>query len=304
MRAICWDLHLLLELFLIEGGTSKKIVFSGDIGNINQPIIKDPQYIESGDYAVMEATYGNRNHDNNIDYKKEFAKILEVTLAGGGNVIIPSFAVGRTQGLLYMIREIKEEKLLKKSSFPVYVDSPLATEATRLYDDDLHIYGDTETRAIVKKGLNPISFPGLFFTDSVQDSIALNHDPVPKVIISSSGMCEAGRIRHHLKHNIERRESCVIIAGYQARGTLGRALLDGEKKVSIFDQEIEVAAKIYNFSGLGWITSFDKKPDKVFVVHIEETVIDGFLKTLDGLGFSALAPEYKSAYDLYNGQQI
>ncbi|MBM3699759.1 MAG: MBL fold metallo-hydrolase [Actinobacteria bacterium] len=310
--------HLLgsasVELFLIEGGTSKKIVFSGDIGNINQPIIKDPQYIESGDYAVMEATYGNRNHDNNIDYKKEFAKILEVTLAGGGNVIIPSFAVGRTQGLLYMIREIKEEKLLKKSSFPVYVDSPLATEATRLYDDDLHIYGDTETRAIVKKGLNPISFPGLFFTDSVQDSIALNHDPVPKVIISSSGMCEAGRIRHHLKHNIERRESCVIIAGYQARGTLGRALLDGEKKVSIFDQEIEVAAKIYNFSGLSahadrdglikWITSFDKKPDKVFVVHIEETVIDGFLKTLDGLGFSALAPEYKSAYDLYNGQQI
>jgi metallo-beta-lactamase family protein len=297
-----------VELFLSEGGASKKIVFSGDIGNINQPIIKDPQYIESGDYAVMEATYGDRNHENNLNYKQEFAKILDETLASGGNVIIPSFAVGRTQGLLYLIREIKEEKLVKNSSFPVYVDSPLATEATRLYDDDLHIYGDTETRAIVKKGANPISFPGLSFTDSVQDSIALNHDPVPKVIISSSGMCEAGRIKHHLKHNLERRESCVIIAGFQARGTLGRALLDGEKKVSIFGQEIEVVAKIYNFTGLSahadkdglikWITSFDKKPDKVFVVHVEESVIDGFLKTLTGLGFSALAPSYKSAYDL------
>jgi len=303
-----------IELFLTEEGSSKKIVFSGDIGNINQPIIKDPQYIESGDYVVMEATYGNRNHENNLDYKQEFAKILEQTLAGGGNVIIPSFAVGRTQGLLYMIREIKEEKLVKNSNFPVYVDSPLATEATRLYDDDLHIYGDTETREIVKKGANPISFPNLFFTDSVEDSKALNYDSTPKVIISSSGMCEAGRIRHHLKHNLERSDSCIIIAGFQARGTLGRSLLEGEKKVSIFDQEIEVAAKIYNFTGLSahadkdglikWITSFDKKPDRVFVVHVEESVVDGFLETLGGLGFSALAPLYKSAYDLASGEQI
>jgi metallo-beta-lactamase family protein len=303
-----------VELFLSEEKVTKKIVFSGDIGNIGQPIIKDPQYIESGDYVVMEATYGDRNHDDKLDYKLEFAKIIDGTLSGGGNVIIPSFAVGRTQGLLYLLREIKEEKLVRNSSFAVYVDSPLATEATKLYDDDLHIYGDIETKAIVKRGANPISFPNLIFTASVEDSKALNYDPTPKVIISSSGMCEAGRIRHHLKHNLEREESCIVIAGFQAHGTLGRALLDGEKSVEIFGDQVRVLATIHNFTGLSahadkdgllkWIGSFDKKPDKVFVIHVEESVIDGFLKTLGQKGFNAMAPAYKASYDLGNGELI
>ncbi|MBN1298641.1 MAG: MBL fold metallo-hydrolase, partial [Actinobacteria bacterium] len=169
-----------VELFLKEGSISRKVVFSGDIGNIDQPIIKDPQYIEEADYVVMEATYGDRDHKKDINYKIELAGIIGRTLSGGGNVIIPSFAVGRTQGLLYLLREIKEEKLVKNTKFPVYVDSPLATEASDLYDNDLHIYGDIQTKAIVKKGSNPISFPNLFFTESVSESKALNYDTTPK----------------------------------------------------------------------------------------------------------------------------
>ena len=184
-----------VEIFLNEGPLSKKIVFSGDIGNIDQPIIKDPQYIDIADYVVIEATYGDRAHERSADFTSDLANIIEETLSRGGNVIIPSFAVGRTQGLLYFIREIKKNRLVSNPDFPVYVDSPLATEATDLYDDDLEIYGDSQTREILKKGLNPIAFPGLDFTDSVDDSKALNYDSTPKVIISSSGMCEGGRIR-------------------------------------------------------------------------------------------------------------
>jgi len=303
-----------VEIFLSEGTVSKKIVFSGDIGNIDQPIIKDPQCIREADYVVMESTYGDRDHKNNEDYTLELAKIIDKTLSKGGNVIIPSFAIGRTQGLLYLIREIKEKELVDNPDFPVYVDSPLATKATDLYDDDLHVYGDWQTKDIVKKGLNPLNFPNLEFTASVDESKALNYDPVPKIIIASSGMCEGGRIRHHLKQNLWREECVVVFVGYQANGTLGRTLLNGEKKVELFGEEIAVLASIYNFTGLSahadrngllkWINCFDKKPDKIFVVHGEESVTDAFVESLNESGFSTVAPRYKEIYDLSKGELI
>jgi metallo-beta-lactamase family protein len=303
------------EIFLNEGSYTKKIVFSGDIGNINQPIIKDPQCIKQADYVVMEATYGDRNHVKDQDYTLTLAKIIDETLSGGGNVVIPSFAVARTQELLYFIREIKERKLVAGvPDFPVYVDSPLASAITKIFDSDLSGYADEQASSVIKSGTDALSFPNLFFTDSTEDSKAINSNPVPKVIISSSGMCEAGRIRHHLKHNLWKKECSIVFVGFQAVGTLGRALLDGAKKVSILDEGISVLAAIYNFTGLSahadrdgllkWINCFEKKPDKVFITHGEDSVCDEFVKLLNDLGFAAVAPAYEAEYDLSSGELI
>ncbi len=297
-----------VELFLTEGGKDKKIVFSGDIGNSRQPIIKDPRYIEEADYVVMESTYGNRRHESSDDYALDLAKIIDQTLLGGGNVIIPSFALGRTQGILYIFSEIKKRGLVKNSNFPVYVDSPLASEITRIYEDDLVAYADRETMGIIKKGSNPLTFKNLAFTDSADQSKALNDDPEPKVIISSSGMCEGGRIGHHLIHNLWKKECSIVFVGFQAYGTLGRKILDGAERVEVFEEEIAVNATIYNFTGLSahadrdgllkWINSFTRKPDKVFITHGEDSVCEQFAGSLEGVGFSAVAPLYKSVYEL------
>jgi len=302
-----------VELFLAEGGKDKKIVFSGDIGNTGQPIIKDPQYIKEADYVVMESTYGDRNHEKSDDYALDLAKIVDRTLSRGGNVIIPSFALGRTQGLLYIFSEIKERRLVKNSDFPVYVDSPLASEATKIYEDDLIAYADRETRGIIKKGSNPLTFKDLAFTDSTDQSRALNDDPVPKVIISSSGMCEGGRIGHHLKHNLWKEECSVVFVGFQAYGTLGRMILDGAERVEVFGEEIAVRATIHNFTGLSahadregllkWIKSFIKKPDRVFITHGEDSVCELFASSLKNMELSAVAPLYKSVYELGDGRK-
>ncbi len=300
------------QLWLSEDGVEKKIVFSGDIGNKQQPIIRDPQIVEDADYVVMESTYGDRNHEPRKDYTADLARIINDTLAGGGNVVIPSFAVGRTQELLYFIREIKERKLVTSvPDFPVYVDSPLASEATRIYDGDLTGYADEETIEVLKKGFQPIRFSNLRITQTTDESKLLNEDPTPKVIISSSGMCEAGRIRHHLKHNLWRQECSIIFVGFQAAGTLGRILLDGARQVKLFGEEISVKAHIYNFRGLSahadkegllwWIHSFREKPKQVFVVHGENETCLSFVKTLAEEGFSAWAPNFEAIYDLASG---
>ncbi len=305
--------HLLgsasVEMWLTEGGKTKKIVFSGDIGNTNQPIIRDPQYIEQADYVVMESTYGDRDHEKVADYIPVLAEIFDKTLSQGGNVVIPSFAVGRTQELLYFIREIKERGLVKHNpDFPVYVDSPLAAEATKIYSGDLTGYADEETVKLIKNGFKPISFSNLNTSASVEESKALNEDGVPKVIISSSGMCEAGRIRHHLKHNLWRPECAIVFVGYQANGTLGRILLEGIDKVKLFGEEIAVHAHIYNFRALSahadrtgllkWIHAFQEKPQRVFVVHGEREVCETFTQTLKKLGYNAFAPNFEAVYDL------
>ena len=306
--------HLLgsasITLELEENGVHKTIVFSGDIGNVDQPIIRDPQLLKKADYVVMESTYGDRNHTEVWSYTDELAEIIDETLGKGGNVVIPSFAVGRTQELLYFIREIKDQKLVKSTpNFPVYIDSPLAKAATTVFCGDLHGYLDEQALELVKDGTHMFTFPNLNLVESSEESKMLNMDTTPKVIISASGMCDAGRIRHHLKHNLWRANSAVVFVGFQSPGTLGRRLLDGVESVKLFGEEIAVKAKVVNFQGLSshadhdhlvnWISQFkEPKPQHVFVVHGDREVAPFFAKTIQGLGFTAHAPQYTEVYDL------
>ena len=306
--------HLLGSAFIAmditEGDIKKRIVFSGDIGNVNQPIIRDPVYIQGAYYVVMESTYGDRNHTDVWDYADNLAAIIDETMAQGGNVVIPSFAVGRTQELLYFIREIKDRGLVKSlPDFPVYIDSPLARRATALFTGDLHGYLDDDAMKLVRDGTHMFSFSNLHMTESVEESRQLNSTPLPKVIISASGMCDAGRIRHHLKHNLWRRESTIVFVGYQGEGTLGRTLLEGAESVKLFGEEIAVNAKIVNFKGMSshadrehllkWIAYFQKpKPQHVFVVHGGREVAPYFAQTLNSMGLNAHAPQYTETYDL------
>ena len=311
--------HLLgsasITIELEENGVHKTIVFSGDIGNVDQPIIRDPQLLKKADYVVMESTYGDRNHTEVWSYTDELAEIIDETLGKGGNVVIPSFAVGRTQELLYFIREIKDQKLVKSTpNFPVYIDSPLAKAATTVFCGDLHGYLDEQALELVKDGTHMFTFPNLNLVESSEESKMLNMDTTPKVIISASGMCDAGRIRHHLKHNLWRANSAVVFVGFQSPGTLGRRLLDGVEKVKLFGEEIAVKAKIVNFQGLSshadhdhlvqWIKAFDPKPTHVFVVHGDEDVAPVFAEELNSLGFHAHAAKFTECYDLAANEMV
>lgn len=298
------------ELWLTENGVTKKIVFSGDIGNKDQPVIRDPQKISEADYVVTESTYGDRLHEEGDgEYTEALARILDETFRRGGNVIIPSFAVGRTQEVLYFIREIKERELVPSlPDFPVYVDSPLAKEATQIFSGDLSGYLDEEALELVRGGEDMFSFPSLRLCETSDESRQLNADASPKVIISASGMCDAGRVRHHLKHNLWRSECAVVFVGYQAEGSFGRRLLDGARTVRLFGEEIAVNAHIVNFPGLSshadknglleWIEAYSPRPDHVFVVHGDAEVAPVYADTLRQRGFSAHAPEYLEEYDL------
>ena len=306
--------HLLgsasVELWLTEGDVTRKIVFSGDLGNVDQPIIRDPSHFGGADYVIMESTYGNRNHTEVWSYTDDLAKIIDETIAKGGNVVIPSFAVGRTQELLYFIREIKDKGMVKSDpDFPVYIDSPLAKKATTIFTGDLRGYLDEAALELVQDGTHMFNFSNLRMTETVEESKGLNEDGIPKVIISASGMCDAGRIRHHLKHNLWRPECTVVFVGYQGEGTLGRTLLEGVKSVKLFGEEIAVHAQIVNFQGLSshadrnhllsWIQAIQApKPQHVFVVHGDREVAPFFAKTIQGLGFTAHAPQYTEVYDL------
>ena len=300
-----------IEVWITEDGATKKIVFSGDVGNTNQPIIKDPTPVKDADYVVIESTYGNRTHGDEMpDYIGEFMRILKETFDKGGNLVVPSFAVGRTQELLYFIREIKEKQLLPEyPGFEVYVDSPLAIEATNVFTKNMKGCFDEEAMAIVEKGINPLVFPGLKTTVTSDESKMINFNDNPKVIISASGMCEAGRIRHHLKHNLWRKECTILFVGYQAMGTLGRKLLDGAASVKLFGEMIEVAARIESLRGisghadrnglLAWLDGFEKKPEHVFVVHGEDTVTEEFADTVTKtFGIPAFAPYSGGCVDL------
>ena len=282
--------HLLgsssILLTLTENGVTKTIAFSGDIGNQNQPLIRDPQFIEAADYVMIESTYGNRVHDRPTDYASSLAKVLQETFDRGGSVIIPSFAVGRTQEMLYFIRHIKDEGLVKGyDGFPVYVDSPLANEATDIF---------------ISKGINPITFEGLIRTVTSNDSVAINSDERPKVIISASGMCEAGRIKHHLKHNLWKKQNTILFVGYQASNTIGRALVDGAKRVKLFGETVKVAARITQLPGisghadvnglLAWAKAISGVK-RFFVNHGEASSSESFAQRLrDELGAEVYVP--------------
>jgi len=303
-------------LRLTEGGVTKTIVFSGDLGNHDQPIIRDPQFIDGyADYVVTESTYGDRLHAGVAGYKKEeLAAIIDETLPKGGNVIVPSFAVGRTQELLYFIREIKQEGLCPNAGdFEVVVDSPLAKEATEIFSGDLTGYLDEDAIEQLSHG-NLFRFPGLVLTETVDESKALNADGKSRVIISASGMCDAGRIRHHLKHNLWREACTVVFVGYQAEGSLGRRLLEGAKTVKLFGEEIAVRANIVKLEGLSshadrdglleWLGHFQPHPQQVFVVHGDKDVTEIYAGTLRERGYAAHAPNYEEVYDLLANKML
>ena len=297
--------HLLgsasIELTIQEDGEEKKIVFSGDIGNLHQPLIKDPTYLHDADYVVMESTYGDRSHGDRPDYVSILAEVIQRTFDRGGNVVIPSFAVGRTQELLYYIRQIKAEgRIHGHDNFPVYVDSPLASKSTTIFRENYLECYDDEAMALVQAGENPLQFPGLHISETKEDSVAINSDPTPKVILSASGMCDAGRIRHHLKYNLWRPECTVLFVGFQSPGTLGNALLGGATEVKLFGEPVQVKAKICQLSGLSghadnagleaWLKAFDEKPKFVFVNHGEDAVAQHWAEHLQALGYEADAP--------------
>ena len=310
--------HLLgsasIYIDITENGKTTTLLFSGDIGNIERPLIRDPEKPSRADYVVIESTYGDRIHGKRPDYVKELSDILNETFIRGGNVVIPSFAVGRTQELLYLLRIIKEKKLIKDyPDFPVYVDSPLAVEATNIYADGMTDFYDDETLSLLKEGKDPIHFNGLKLLVTSDESKMINFDKTPKVILSASGMCEAGRIRHHLKHNLWKKESTICFVGYQAVGTLGRKLIEGAECVKLFGETVEVNAKIESLKGisghadrnglLDWLSGFENTPQHVFVVHGEDQVTDTFAEAItEKFGWPAMAPYSGGCVDLATGE--
>ena len=277
----------IIELWVEEDGKRIKTVFTGDLGNNDIPLLNEPTMIEDTDYLVMESTYGSRLHMRNDHKAEDFLNIVSETLDNGGTVVIPSFAVGRTQEILYEIDKLKDirkdEEFRRKyktlMKTPVYVDSPLAISATEVFKENMNLF-DEETQKEISKGENPLEFPGLKFTMTADESKALNEDTTPSIIISASGMCEVGRIKHHLKHNLWNPKSTILFVGYQAPGTLGYNIVNGAKKVKIFGEEIAVNARIEYIEGysghadqeglMNFIYSFIQKPKHIFLVHGEE----------------------------------
>jgi len=306
----------IIEVWINEDGKQIKTVFSGDIGNNDIPLLSSPTMIESADYLVMESTYGNRLHLKNDQKAQDFLRIVSQTLNKGGTVVIPSFAVGRTQEILYEINNLKdvkhdeeferEYKTLMRT--PVYVDSPLAISATEVFQENMDLFDD-ETQKIIKSGDNPLEFPGLKFTRTADESKELNEKNESSIIISASGMCEVGRIKHHLKHNLWNPNSTILFVGYQAPGTLGRKIVDGAKQVKIFGEDIAVNARIEYIEGysghadqewlLNFVYSFINKPKHIFLVHGEpegQVVLKD--KIEETTEISVTIPDFGEKYEL------
>lgn len=306
----------IIEVWVREEGETKKIVFTGDIGNNDIPLLGAPTMMDNADFLVMESTYGGRLHMRNDDKAEMFLNVVAETLDNGGNVVIPSFAVGRTQEILYELNKLKEnrndEMFMKKyetlMKALVYVDSPLATSATEVFRNNMDLFDD-EVKQRIQSGDNPLDFPGLHFTQTVDESRALNESKVPSIIISASGMCEVGRIKHHLKHNLWDPKNTILFVGYQAPGTLGAKIVSGEKKVKIFGEEVAVNARIEyieGFSGhadqewlLNFIYSFINKPKHIFLVHGEpegQRILKE--KIIETTSIPVTIPDYGETYKL------
>ena len=306
----------IIEVWITENGETKKIVFTGDLGNNDIPLLSPPTMISDADYLVMESTYENRLHMRNDDKAEIFLNVVYETLEKGGTVVIPSFAVGRTQEILFELNKIKEKKhdeefykkYKKLMSIPVYVDSPLAISATEVFKENMNLFNE-ETQAIINEGDNPLDFPGLKFTRTAEESKALNASEESSIIISASGMCEVGRIKHHLKHHLWEPNSTILFVGYQAPGTLGRKLVDGEKKVKIFGEEIAVNARIEYIEGysghadqewlMNFVYSFTTPPKHIFLVHGEpEGQVVLKQKLEENTNIPITIPDYGETYQL------
>ena len=313
----------IIELWVKEDGKEKKTVFTGDLGNNDIPLLNSPTMIEDTDYLVMESTYGSRLHLRNDEKASMFLDIVSETLDNGGTVVIPSFAVGRTQEILYEINKLKEEhkedeefqrKYKKIMKTNVFVDSPLAISATEVFRENTNLFDD-EVKAQIVRGDNPLEFPGLQFTRTADESKALNEDNRPSIIISASGMCEVGRIKHHLKHNLWNPKSTILFVGDQAPGTLGYNIVNGAKKVKIFGEEIAVNARIEYIEGysghadqeglMNFIYSFIKKPDHIFLVHGEPEAQDVLREKIEKeTNIKIDAPEFGETYELSEDKVI
>ena len=305
------------ELWVTEDDKTSKIVFSGDLGVENRPILRDPVKIKKADFLIMETTYGNRLHPENATSIDELIKITLKTIKRGGSVIIPSFAVGRTQELIYqfnMFYEHHPEYADTLGKVYVYIDSPMATTATEVFKKNAQVFDD-ETKAYIMSGDHPLDFPNLRFTRNTADSQMLNQDKTSKIIISASGMCEAGRIRHHLKHNLWDSRNSIVFVGYQAEGTLGRMLVEGAKEVKLFGEPIMVGAEIYNLEGfsghadqkglLDWLGGFQKEPKHIFLVHGEtQSKIDFAAKVKEVFGYEPIVVNGNTEYELETGEVL
>jgi len=290
----------MLEVWVTEEGENTKFVFSGDLGQPDQPIIKDPSFIEEADYIIVESTYGNRSHEI-YDKQEKLASIINASVARGGNIIIPSFAVGRTQTMLYYLHNLLKSG--KIPDMPVIIDSPLAISATDIFLNNTEDYDSEAMEIIQKEKDNPLLMPQLRFTKTADESKALNDLDEPAIIISASGMCDAGRILHHLKHNLWRPEASVLFIGYQAQGSLGRRLVEGAKRVKILGEEISVKATIYSLDGfsahadqgqlLTWLANFKNKIANIFLVHGESEASLAFAQLVkEKLAVSTYIPSY------------
>ncbi len=306
----------IIEIWVKEDGKETKAVFSGDLGNNDIPLLSSPTMIDTADYLVMESTYGSRLHIKNNQKAELFLNIVSETIDNGGTVVIPSFAVGRTQEILYELNKIKENtsdaEFMRKyktlMKVPVYVDSPLAISATEIFKQNTELFDD-EIKEEMERGDNPLEFPGLKFTQTADESKALNESPESSIIISASGMCDVGRIKHHLKHNIWNPNSTILFVGYQAPGTLGYSIVNGAKKVTIFGEEFAVNARIEYIEGysghadqewlMNFVYSFISKPTHIFLVHGEEESQEVLRdKILEGTGIGVTIPEYGETYEL------
>ena len=307
----------IIEVWIKEEGENKKIVFSGDIGNNDIPLLSEPTMIEDADFLVMESTYGDRLHIENENKAERFIQIVTDTISQGGTVVIPSFAVGRTQEILYELNKFKgssndtpefDRRFDLLMHTPVYVDSPLAISATEVFRENMNLF-DEETQELIQRGDNPLEFPGLKFTQTVEESKELNESDESCIIISASGMCEVGRIKHHLKHNIWNPKNTILFVGYQALGTLGRKIVDGAKTVKIFGEEVSVNARVEYIEGysghadqqglLNFVYSFIKKPEHIFLVHGEEQgqkVLRD--KIIEDTEVPVTIPDYGETYEL------
>jgi len=307
----------IIELWVEENDNVSKLVFSGDLGVMDRPLLRNPTIIKSADYLIMETTYGNRLHPENATSIEALMKIIFDTTKRGGTVVIPSFAVGRTQELIFELNRFYENHGEHKDfldKIMVYVDSPMATTATEVFRKNANLF-DEETKNYILAGDNPLDFKNLKFTRTSEESKALNLDESPKIIISASGMCEAGRIRHHLKHNLWNKKSSIVFVGYQAEGTLGRLIVEGIKDVTLFGEEIHVSAEIYNLEGfsghadreglLTWISGFKKQPKQVFFVHGELEAKHAFADLVkQKISLDSIVVEGFSEFELTNSDIV
>ncbi|MEN6321846.1 MAG: MBL fold metallo-hydrolase [Syntrophaceae bacterium] len=303
----------LIELGIEEDGIPAKLVFSGDIGRPAQLLMEDPSIVDAADFLFLESTYGDRDHKNEDDSLNELAEAIAYSYGNKEKVVIPAFAVERTQEIMYCLYLLSKDGRLP-TDMPVYLDSPLAIQATEIFRHHT-AYLDNGTRELIQKGQDPLYLPQMHFTLTTDESIAINNSSGPAIVISASGMADAGRIKHHLRHNIWKEGASIVFVGFQAQGTTGRKIIDGAKKIRLFNEEIAVKARIFTINGfsahagqsqiLEWLSHFQTRDMQVFLVHGEfsaQQTLAGLIK--ERFGYKVLIPDYLEETTLESGKVL